>query len=52
MEVVIMESGPGISVQQTWKGGDGSMSGILILTTIPYDDIGNIELVPPSPIGT
>ena len=51
IEVAIMETGLGISVQQTWTGGDGSRTGTVILTTIPYDDIGNIDLVPPTPIG-
>ena len=51
IEVAIMETGLGISVQQTWAGGDGSMTGTVILTTIPYDDIGDIDLVPPTRIG-
>jgi len=50
IEVTIMESSPGVAVQQHWTGGDGSMTGTVILTTIPYDDIGNIDLVPPMPI--
>jgi hypothetical protein len=50
IEVTIMESDPGVAVQQHWTGGDGSMTGTVILTTIPYDDIGNIDLVPPMPI--
>lgn len=48
-EIAIAEIGSGVSVQQRWTGGDGSMTGTIILTTIPYDDIGEIDLVPPMP---
>ena len=50
IEVTVMESGPEVAVQQHWTGGDGSMTGTVILTTIPYNDIGNIDLVPPMPV--
>jgi hypothetical protein len=48
-EIAITEIGSGVSVQERWTGGDGSMTGTIILTTIPYDDIGTIDLVPPTP---
>lgn len=48
-EIAITEIASGVSVQETWTGGDGSMAGTNILTTIPYDDIGEIDLVPPVP---
>jgi hypothetical protein len=48
-EIAITEIGSGVSVQESWTGGDGSMNGTVILTTIPYDDIGTIDLVPPMP---
>ena len=48
-EIAITEIGSGVSVEEKWTGGDGSMAGTIILTTIPYDDIGNIDLVPPMP---
>jgi hypothetical protein len=48
-EIAITEIGSGVSVQEKWTGGDGSMSGTIILTAIPYDDIGTIDLVPPMP---
>jgi hypothetical protein len=48
-EIAITEIGAGASVQERWTGGDGSMAGTIILTTIPYDDIGKIDLVPPMP---
>jgi hypothetical protein len=51
IQVAVMETGSGVSVQQTWTGGDGSMAGTVILTTIPYDDIGNIDFEPPTRIG-
>ena len=47
IQVIISEIGSEVSVQQTWTGGDGSMTGTVIVTTIPYNDIGNIDLVPP-----
>jgi hypothetical protein len=48
-ETAITEIGSGVSVQERWTGGDGSMTGTIVLTTIPYDDIGTIDLVPPMP---
>ncbi len=48
-EIAITEIGSGVSVEEKWTGGDGSMAGTIILTTIPYDDIGKIDLVPPMP---
>jgi hypothetical protein len=50
IEVTVMESGSGVAVQQHWTGGDGSMTGTVVLTTIPYDDIGNVDLQPPMPV--
>jgi len=47
IQVIISEIGSEVSVQQTWTGGDGSMTGTVIVTTIPYNDIRNIDLVPP-----
>jgi hypothetical protein len=48
-EIAITEIGSGVSVQEKWTGGDGSMTGTTILTTVPYDDIGTIDLVRPMP---
>jgi hypothetical protein len=48
-EIAITEIGSGVSVQERWTDGDGSMTGTIILTAIPYDDIGKIDLVPPMP---
>src|SRR5262249_26130335 len=45
-EVTIMETGPGISVQQTWTGSDGSMTGTVIAKTILYDDFGKHRSCP------
>jgi hypothetical protein len=42
-----METGSGVSVQQTWTGGDGAMTGTVIITLIPYANIGKIDLEPP-----
>ena len=48
IEVEVTETGAGVSVQQTWTGGDGSMTGTVIITMIPYVDIGKIDLEPPT----
>jgi hypothetical protein len=48
-EIAITEIGSGVSVQERWTGGDGSMTGTTIVTTIPYDGIGTIDLVAPTP---
>ena len=46
IQVEVTEKGSGASVQQTWTGGDGSMAGTVTVTTIPFDDIGKVELRP------
>ena len=46
IQVEVTERGAGASVQQTWTGGDGSMAGTVTVTTIPFDDIGKVELRP------
>jgi hypothetical protein len=51
IEVAVSEEGYGIRVQQTWTGGDGGMSGSIALTTVPYEDIGNVELDAPKRSG-
>jgi hypothetical protein len=48
IQVEVKETGFGVSVQQTWTGGDGSMTGTVIITTIPYENIGKIDLEPPT----
>jgi hypothetical protein len=47
IQVEVTERGPGVSVQQTWTGGDGGMAGTVTVTTIPFDDIAKVELRPP-----
>ena len=48
VQVEVRETGSGVSVQQTWTGGDGSMTGTVIVTAIPYADIGKIDFEPPT----
>ena len=48
-EIAITEIGSGVSVQEKWTGGDGSMAGTTIQTTVAYDDVGTIDLVAPIP---
>jgi hypothetical protein len=48
IEVAVSEERSGVRVQQTWTGGDGGMRGSVALTTVPYEDIGNIELDAPT----
>ena len=47
IQVAITEAGSAVLVQQTWTGGDGSMTGTVVLTLIPYADIGSVKLEPP-----
>jgi hypothetical protein len=47
MQVAISETGSGVAVEQTWTGGDGSMAGTFVLTIIPYQDVGSVQLQPP-----
>jgi hypothetical protein len=51
VQVEVMETGSGVAVQQTWTGGDGSMTGTVIISMIPYVDIGKIDLDPPTRTG-
>ena len=43
IRVEVMQIGPAVSVQQTWSGGDGGMAGTVIVTIVPFDDIGRIH---------
>jgi hypothetical protein len=47
IQVEVREAGSAVSVQQTWTGGDGSMTGTVIVTIIPFNDIGSVDLEPP-----
>jgi hypothetical protein len=51
IEVAVSEQGSGVRVQQTWTGGDGGMRGLVVLTTVPYEDIGSVELDGPGRSG-
>jgi hypothetical protein len=51
IEVAVSEVGSGVRVQQTWTGGDGGMRGLVVLTTVPYEDIGDVELDGPGRSG-
>lgn len=51
IRVEVMETGSGVLVQQSWTGGDGGMAGTVILTTIPYADIGELDISQPSSNG-
>lgn len=47
LQVEVRETGSAVSVRQSWTGGDGSMTGTVIVTIIPFDDIGEIALDAP-----
>jgi hypothetical protein len=51
IQVTVTETGSWALVQQTWTGGDGRMTGTVVLTTIPYEDVANVELEPPTRSG-
>ncbi len=44
VHVTITEMGSSAWVRQTWTGGDGSMSGTEIITILPYQDIGDLDI--------
>jgi hypothetical protein len=46
IQVEVMETGSGVSLRQSWTGGDGSMTGTVITTMISYVDIGKIDFEP------
>jgi len=48
IEVVVKEMDSGVSVQQTWTGGDGKMTGAVVTTVVRYEDIGRVDLEPPA----
>ena len=47
VQVAISETGSGVTVEQSWTGGNGSMTGTFILTIVPYKDIGSVQLQAP-----
>jgi hypothetical protein len=44
VNVTITEMGSSVWVRQNWTGGDGSMSGTEIITIVPYQEIGDLEM--------
>ena len=48
VQVAISETGSGVAVEQSWTGGNGSMTGTFVLTIIPYKDVGNVQLRAPT----
>jgi hypothetical protein len=48
VNVTITEMGSSVWVRQNWAGGDGSMSGTEIITIVPYQDIGDLEMRVPA----
>jgi len=47
----LTQVGSGVSVRQTWTGGDGAMTGTVIVTIVPFDDIGSIRFHGPVGMG-
>jgi hypothetical protein len=47
IEVKVTEMGSSVWIQQHWEGGDGSMSGTRIITIVPYQDIGKLDVEGP-----
>ena len=46
--MAVKEAGSGVAVERTWTGGDGSMTGLAVLTTVLYKDIASVELKAPT----
>jgi hypothetical protein len=44
INVTVAEVGSSAWIQQNWTGGDGSMTGTKIITIVPYQDIGTIDI--------
>ena len=42
IQIAVTETESRISIQRTWTGGDGSMTGAVIVTLVPYNDIGSV----------
>jgi hypothetical protein len=51
IRVDVTQIGPAVSVQQTWSGGDGGMAGTVIITIVPFVDIGRVHFHRPIGIG-
>jgi hypothetical protein len=51
IRVEVMQVGSAVSVQQTWSGGDGGMTGTVIVTIVPFDDLGSVHFRRPMGIG-
>jgi hypothetical protein len=51
IRVEVTQVGSAVSVRQTWSGGDGGMTGTVIVTIVPFDDIGRIYFRRPVGIG-
>ena len=47
IQVDVAETESAVLVQQVWTGGDGTMTGTVIITMIAYADIGKIDFEPP-----
>jgi hypothetical protein len=44
INVKVAEIGSSAWVEQSWTGGDGSMTGTKIITIVPYQDIGALDI--------
>ena len=51
IRVEVTQIGSAVSIRQIWSGGDGSMAGTVIVTTVPFEDIGRIHFHRPMGIG-
>ena len=51
IRVEVTQVGSAVSVRHTWSGGDGGMTGTVIVTIVPFDDIGRIYVHRPVGIG-
>ena len=47
INVTVTEVGSSAWVQQSWTGGDGSTAGTKIITIVPYQDIGTLDIWTP-----
>jgi hypothetical protein len=50
VETTIAEIDSAVRIRRAWSGGDGSMTGTVVVTIVPYKDIGSVQVIAaPSP---
>ena len=48
IEETVVETGSGVMVQESWRGGDKKMAGTVVLTLVPFQNISRVEIDAPT----